>query len=211
MTSPIRALCAELVEKLDDLNCNHNIPSQSALVARARVALSAPTRAEGVGELALELCKMAEAAADGGYSSDAHFLSRAAAVIQNQQAEVKQLKASALAQPAPPAEGEVGELVEALRADAECAEVEHYDLCNMTADQMRRAADLLAQRHPAPMPVGERLQQMEDLAADAVRGLRYIEQSYGLLYGVGWDRVYEKADRLLPSHALPLPAGEVQP
>ena len=76
---------------------------------------------------------------------------------------------------------------------------------------LSRAADLLAQRHPAPVPVSERLQQMEDLAADAVSGLRYIEQSYGLLYGVGWDRVYEKADRLLPAHALPLPAGEVQP
>jgi len=50
---------------------------------------------------------------------------------------------AALAQPEPPADGEVAELVAALEADAECVEVEHYDLCNMTAEQMRRAATLL--------------------------------------------------------------------
>lgn len=53
--------------------------------------------------------------------------------------------------------------------------------------------------------VSERLQQMEDLAADAVAGLRYIEESHGRLYGVGWGRVYDKSDRLKPAHALPLP------
>jgi len=63
---------------------------------------------------------------------------------------------------------------------------------------------------PQPVPVSERLQQMEDLAADAVAGLRYIEQSHGRLYGVGWDRVYKKADRLKPAHALPVPGQEVE-
>jgi hypothetical protein len=53
--------------------------------------------------------------------------------------------AIALAQPEPSADGEVAELVAALEADAECVEVEHYDLCNMTAEQMRRAATLLQQ------------------------------------------------------------------
>ena len=43
MTNPdFRALCAELVEKLDALNCSYNIPSQSALIARARAALDQP-------------------------------------------------------------------------------------------------------------------------------------------------------------------------
>jgi hypothetical protein len=43
MTNPgYRALCAELVEKLDALNCSYNIPSQSALIARARAALAQP-------------------------------------------------------------------------------------------------------------------------------------------------------------------------
>ena len=39
--------------------------------------------------------------------------------------------------------------------------------------------------------------QLEQALADATSGLRYIEQSHGRLYGVGWDRVYETADRLL--------------
>ena len=51
---------------------------------------------------------------------------------------------TSLAPPAPEP-GEVAELVAALKADAECVEVEHYDLCNMTAEQMRRAATLLQQ------------------------------------------------------------------
>jgi hypothetical protein len=64
--------------------------------------------------------------------------------------------------------------------------------------------------HPAlqPISVSERLQQVEDLAADAIGALRYIEQVHGRLYGVGWDRVYEKADRLLPAHALPVPSHD---
>jgi hypothetical protein len=37
-----RALCAELVEKLDELNCNFNIPNQSALIERAYEALAQP-------------------------------------------------------------------------------------------------------------------------------------------------------------------------
>jgi len=49
------------------------------------------------------------------------------------------------AAPPAPEPGEVAELVAALKADAECVEVEHYDLCNMTAEQMRRAATLLQQ------------------------------------------------------------------
>ena len=72
----------------------------------------------------------------------------------------------------------------------------------------RAAADAIARwgrPAAAPVPVSERSQQLEDLAADAVSGLRYIEQTHGRLYGVGWDRVYEKADRLQPAHALPTP------
>lgn len=61
-----------------------------------------------------------------------------------------------------------------------------------------------------PIPVSERLQQMEDLAADAVAGLRYIEQNHGRLYGVGWDRVYEKADRLKPAPAILVIATELE-
>ena len=36
----LRMLCAELVEKLDELNCNFNVPNQSALIERSCTALA---------------------------------------------------------------------------------------------------------------------------------------------------------------------------
>ena len=60
---------------------------------------------------------------------------------------------TALAPAVPPARGEVAELVAALEADAECVAAEHYDLCNMTAAQMRRIAELL-KGIPAPLAPG---------------------------------------------------------
>ena len=58
---------------------------------------------------------------------------------------------------------------------------------------------------PQPVAVSERLQAVEALAADAVSGLRYIEQTHGRLYGVGWDRVFDAAAKFLPANALPTP------
>lgn len=46
------------------------------------------------------------------------------------------------------------------------------------------------------------LRKYEWLARDAVNGLRYIEESYGRLYGVGWDRVFDAADKLIPGSRL---------
>ena len=60
---------------------------------------------------------------------------------------------TALAPAVPLARGEVAELVAALEADAECVAAEHYDLCNMTAAQMRRIAELL-KGIPAPLAPG---------------------------------------------------------
>jgi hypothetical protein len=55
----------------------------------------------------------------------------------------------------------------------------------------------------------DRLRLVEDLAADAVAGMRYIEQSHGRLYGVGWDRVYKKADIMKPILDIyPAPSNE---
>jgi hypothetical protein len=59
--------------------------------------------------------------------------------------------------PVPPAEGEVGELVDQIHQIALAWEPDACLLGNMTAEQLARAADLLAQRHPAPVPVSERL------------------------------------------------------
>ena len=37
-----KKLCAELVEKLDELNCHYNVPNQSAIIERAHAALAEP-------------------------------------------------------------------------------------------------------------------------------------------------------------------------
>ena len=41
-TPDFRELCAELVKRLDELNCNFDIPSQSALIECANDALATP-------------------------------------------------------------------------------------------------------------------------------------------------------------------------
>jgi len=41
-TPDFRELCVDLVDKLDELNCNFKIPSQSALIKRANYALATP-------------------------------------------------------------------------------------------------------------------------------------------------------------------------
>lgn len=78
-----RSLCRQILALLD-----YYIPEENGRPTcwdpwrqAARAALSAPKRAEGVGELALELGDMAEAAADDSRLGDAHFLSRAAALL----------------------------------------------------------------------------------------------------------------------------------
>jgi len=39
-------------------------------------------------------------------------------------------------------------------------------------------------------------EELESAYADAISALHYIEQMYGRLYGVGWDRLYAAAERL---------------
>ncbi len=61
--------------------------------------------------------------------------------------------------------------------------------------------------HPGLAPEG-RAKRLRDAYADAVAGLRYIEQQNGRLPGVGWDRVFDAFDDLV---VIPeregLPAG----
>ena len=151
-------------------------------IAEAHTALSAPTRAEGVGVLALELELMANRAADDSRLGDAHFLSRAAAVIQNQKAEIQRLKASALAQPAPPAEGDVGEVLQwptewSRRQRAQEAEMLCRSAGMTPGKEMQRLVrdardgmplhdvhDLISHAIPAPVPVSERLPDVVEQA-----------------------------------------------
>jgi hypothetical protein len=132
---------------------------------------------------------------------------------------------AALAEPQSSADGEVGEIQAALRGHCQYLKRWGCDTCSIdiipaltcAAKLLERLSDgpAVQNREPAsvveqPIPVSERLQQIEDLAADAMAGLRYIEHWHGRLSGVGWDRLHEKATRLNPAHALPLPSGEVE-
>ena len=75
---------------------------------------------------------------------------------------------------------------------------------------IHRAADLLEQRHPAPVPVAERLPGLEDCDAEHYC---WRWNTIGRL----WARQplarswYEFESHWLPATALPLPSGEVQP
>ena len=79
-------------------------------------------------------------------------------------AEVQKAR-EVLTQPAPPVEGEVGKLVAWLRMQGEAQKPGPNRLLSdrtknehqTAGTKLIRAADLLSQRHPAPVPVSERL------------------------------------------------------
>lgn len=127
-------------------------------------------------------------------------------------------------------DGEVAELVVALRADAECVAAEQPDLMQLTDKQLTRAADLLERQAaaapvarlpkdaqviepanhtilvpvPAPVPVCERLPGPEDCDAESCC---WRWNTIGRLwtrqqYARKW---YEFHTHWLPAHALPLP------
>ena len=214
MTDQIRAALERLVATSDVRNHDWH-----AALTAARTALSAPTLAEGVGELALQLCWMAEAAADGGCSGDAHFLSRAAAVIQNQQAEIQRLKASALAQPAPPAEGEVGEVLQwptewSRRQRAQEAEMLCCSAGMTPGKEMQRLVrdardgmplqdvhDLISHAIPTPVPA-----PVPREAGELVEWLRSLEDaSIWFETGSPDDRNRARAAELLQQLSAPAP------
>lgn len=104
-------------------------------------------------------------------------------------------------QPAPVAEGEVAELVALIRQISLAWEPDACLLGNMTAGQLTRAADLLEQRHPTPVPLSERLPGPEDCDAE--------ERCWLLV--PRWILPPQELTHWLSATALPLPAGEVQP
>ena len=112
--------------------------------------------------------------------------------------------------PAPAPAGEVGELVAWLREEA------HYqgswpDQRPSAAVQLTRAADLLEQRHPAPVPVSERLPGPEDCDAEGRcwwgSPCGYITGATWFLRTVAMRKTWDT--HWLPANALPLPQGEV--
>ena len=133
-------------------------------------------------------------------------------------------------QPAPSAEGEVAELVAALKRESSA-----YSLLNSYRRwqlKLTRAADLLEQRHPTPVPVSDRLPGAGDCDGEGRCWLLTVEDGYPqwrlhsiegsqpggstMIWvpvdsspGVMVDAFY--ASHWLPAAALPLPAGEVEP
>ena len=106
--------------------------------------------------------------------------------------------------PAPPANGEVAELVAALRTDAECVAAEQPDLMQLTDKQLTRAADLL-----------ECLEQVAYAASAFICGTRFPE--FANEHG-GIDRLmadlcrlvaqFEHGPRPVPGVDVPGPDGD---
>ena len=99
--------------------------------------------------------------------------------------------------PAPPTEGEVGELIEGLNLISDGMDAMGHESDSWL---VARAADLLEQRHPAPVPVSERLPEPEDCDAE--------ERCW--LLAPRWILPPSELTHWLPATALPLPAVEVQ-
>lgn len=153
MTTDYKKLCAELTEELEDLHCHYDIPSQSALIKRARAALgkdepSAPESREPVAvtgqptynelydffnQHTSEYMKM--------YANEAPSFMRAVL------ARWGNLKAGVTSSTPAPGEGEVAELtdklVEAAPALAEMGWDQH-------AQRILRAAELLQRQALVP-------------------------------------------------------------
>jgi len=108
----------------------------------------------------------------------------------------------------PPADGEVGELVKELRRIC-------FDVAPCDDDIITRAADLLAQRHPEPVPVSERLPGPGD--CDAEGRCWWGEPQIGDSHDATWNLcTQDEAEEYctwgtkygwLPAHALPLPTA----
>ena len=76
-TPDFRELCADLVDKLDELNCNFIIPSQSALIKRANDALAAPPPEPPTAEELRKLWLDLYATNDGPTSGEVVVIARA--------------------------------------------------------------------------------------------------------------------------------------
>lgn len=109
-------------------------------------------------------------------------------------------------EPAPPAEGEVGELADELGwIAAQLADIGWHD--NSAA--VARAAALLQQHQsPQSVPVSERLPCAEDCDAEGRCWFHSVGRNWCDWYLLKASCATETETHWLPFHALPLPAGE---
>lgn len=113
-------------------------------------------------------------------------------------------------QPAPPVEGEVGELIEGLKLISDGMDVMGHESDSWF---VARAVDLLSQRHPAPVPVAERPWERDGWCDEQGRcwwgsPCGYITGAAWSLRGVALRKTWET--HCLSATALPIPAGEVE-
>ena len=114
-------------------------------------------------------------------------------------------------QPVPHADGEVTRLVGAIEAEAR-EEKDSGHLHWLTAEELTRAATLLQQQAPQPVPVSERLPGPEDCDAE---GRCWFSPWHQQGYAPNW-RLIEPYLRhfsdawWLPAHALPTPGDNQQ-
>lgn len=197
MSTDWRALCAELTDALASTG-EAASGTYDALVQRARAALAEPV---GEGPTDEELDALVK---DHCWDPTEWIDYRAFA---------RAVLARYGHQPAPPVEGEVGELIEGLKLISD-----GMDAMGHESDSwfVARAADLLSQRHPAPVLVAERLPGPGDCDAE---GRCWVHQPHEACpESPAWELMLAKyaspnygATCWLPAHALPLPAGEVEP
>lgn len=229
-----RALCAELLGALENEGHAHwpGGPDGDPLIEQARAALTAEPVVEGPTDEEL-LATLNKATAEfPPRHPEAEALN---AVEYALELELRKARAAISRyghQPAPPDEGEVAELARLLRLDAH---LERGDGMPQAAARFDRAADLLEQRHPTPVPVDELLAAYRSGAADAAHptpvpvserlpGPGDCDGEGRCWWGFEETDDYEASWTLrkmiglpfddthwLPFNALPLPAGEVQP
>ena len=158
MSTDFRALCAELAAELDhNRRCLLDDASLThPLADRARVALAEPADGPAVPE-GREPASVAEQPSDDALGLIYHDCCRGCEFMDQvgfeDAARAVLARWGRPAQPAPPAEGEIDQLVSQLYdyAQGEAENGWHDD-----AARFRRAAELLAQAHstpPAPVPV----------------------------------------------------------
>jgi hypothetical protein len=209
-----RALCAELLAALKNAirvvyheDGTQHISTADSVIAKADAALAQPEQAGDLSDDELEDVFNANCYTDdyGTYLMDAEtFADGARAAIA--------LDRSRRA-PVPVAVSEVAELAQWLRKHYECAlELGRPDW----AEKSARAADLLEQRHPAPVPVSEWLPGPEDCIPHPRTKLGswcwgFERCEVSLARPARWrlmhmETVEFEASHWLPAHALPIPS-----
>ena len=135
-----RAMCAELVRRWDAANGDHDLLDVADAMDRARALLAQPEPPELTDE---EIANAARKALDSyrystelPYFLEEHASERKPIMLALRAAIAADRALCARPTPQPPADGEVGELVERLRCIC-------FDVAPCEADAITRAADLL--------------------------------------------------------------------